>query len=82
MSARYCVGSPNKCPKCDGPMGDDFMPIYNGDYDQHIEVCGECYDALHQAYARHHKAWIESYWQDTFDTIIHTNDERVHGERE
>lgn len=77
MSARYCVGSPNKCPKCDGPMDDDFMPIYSGDFTFHIEVCGQCYDGMHEAYARHRAAWVRAYWQDNFDNMIRVNDERM-----
>lgn len=77
MSARYVLGSPVKCPRCDGVLGEDFMPLYNADYTQHIEVCGQCYDAMHEAYARHHKAWQSAYWQDNFDTVIRVNDERM-----
>lgn len=73
---RYAIGAINVCPRCGGKMEDD-MPLFDGTMEQHIVVCGNCYDLLHDRFARHRKAWIAAYWQDEFDTVIRVNDERM-----
>lgn len=71
---QYCVGSPNLCPRCGGRLDEEYMPLFSGDCTQHITICGECYDLLHDRFARHRKAWQQAYWQDEFDTVVRLHD--------
>jgi hypothetical protein len=73
MSARYAIGAIYLCPRCGNTMLED-MPIYNGTMEQHIVVCGDCYDLVHDRYMKQRAEWTHRYWQAEFDNIIAAHD--------